>query len=133
MHVMDHLGDFKDQMCNAWVPVNHLFEESEQRTSKALTHKMTLTVMMHFLSFSSSWVYVTSCLTDHYFFLFWWKRSIQNWAIFLVFKSATIIFKFITLTVKKWKFALYIKKEMSLLCNEDDSLVANVFYVCTQT
>lgn len=31
LHGMDHLGDFKDQMCNAWVPVNHLFEESEQK------------------------------------------------------------------------------------------------------
>lgn len=100
-----------------------------KKTSKALTHKMTLTFMMHFLSFFSSWVYVTSCFTDHYFFLFWWKRSIQNWAIFFVLKSATIIFKFITLTVKKWKFALYIEKEMPLLCNEDDSLVANVLDV----
>lgn len=83
--------------------------------------------MLHFLSFYSSWIYVTSCFTDHYFYLFWRKRSIQNWAIFFVLKSATIIFKFITLTVKKWKFALYIKSEMPLLCNEDDSLVANVF------
>lgn len=28
---MDHLGDFKDQMFNDGVPVNHVFEESEQK------------------------------------------------------------------------------------------------------
>lgn len=31
IHGRDHLGDSKGQMCNAWVPVNHLFEESEQK------------------------------------------------------------------------------------------------------
>lgn len=117
MFCIDRLGILKMRFVKLKYLLIMCLRSQIKRTSKALTPKMTFTLLMRF-SFLAE--YISHQISPTIiFFLFWWKRSIQIWATFLVLVSATTI---LNILLWQWGLLYKLRRDMSLLCNEDDSL-----------